>query len=237
MAFLNQDRSSKKSEGKSAYEDLFGRPRTVTFSGIPRPRSHALSSCMPPRACVWCVVCGVWCVVHTVCRSLSFCDPGLLNAIDGIASQEGRLFVMTTNHMEHLDPGMASSDFPAEWPSDSPDTHDTRHGPTALIRPGRVDKVVHFGLASMLQVERMFLRCVPLAPRPHRALLVTGPCVRFDQVLPGRGSAGPTVCETGGRGQGQHGHAPGTHIARHATRHTPHPHTPHRTRTRHDTHR
>ncbi|ELR12161.1 ATPase, AAA domain containing protein [Acanthamoeba castellanii str. Neff] len=92
VAFLNQDRSSKKSEGKSAYEDLFGRPRTVTFSG-------------------------------------------LLNAIDGIASQEGRLFVMTTNHMEHLDP--------------------------ALIRPGRVDKVVHFGLASMLQVERMFLRFYP----------------------------------------------------------------------------
>jgi hypothetical protein len=118
VAFLNQDRSSKKSEGKSAYEDLFGRPRTVTFSGIPRPRSHALSSCMPPRACVWCVV-------HTVCRSLSFCDPGLLNAIDGIASQEGRLFVMTTNHMEHLDPGMASSDFPAEWPSTTHATHTT----------------------------------------------------------------------------------------------------------------
>lgn len=38
---------------------------------------------------------------------------GLLNAIDGVASQEGRLFFMTTNHIEKLDP--------------------------ALIRPGRCD--------------------------------------------------------------------------------------------------
>ena len=38
---------------------------------------------------------------------------GLLNAIDGVAAQEGRLLFMTTNHREQLDP--------------------------ALIRPGRVD--------------------------------------------------------------------------------------------------
>ena len=38
---------------------------------------------------------------------------GLLNAIDGVAAQEGRILFMTTNHRDHLDP--------------------------ALIRPGRVD--------------------------------------------------------------------------------------------------
>jgi ATP-dependent 26S proteasome regulatory subunit len=38
---------------------------------------------------------------------------GLLNAIDGVAAQEGRIFFMTTNHLEKLDP--------------------------ALIRPGRCD--------------------------------------------------------------------------------------------------
>ena len=40
----------------------------------------------------------------------------LLNALDGVSSQEGRILIMTTNHMEHLDP--------------------------ALIRPGRADTKV-----------------------------------------------------------------------------------------------
>jgi len=39
---------------------------------------------------------------------------GLLNAIDGVRSQEGRILFMTTNHKENLDP--------------------------ALLRPGRADK-------------------------------------------------------------------------------------------------
>ena len=38
---------------------------------------------------------------------------GLLNAIDGVAAQEGRIFFMTTNHIDKLDP--------------------------ALVRPGRCD--------------------------------------------------------------------------------------------------
>ncbi|CZS74670.1 unnamed protein product [Fusarium graminearum] len=47
---------------------------------------------------------------------------GLLNILDGVASQEGRILIMTTNHLEKLD--------------------------KALIRPGRVDKIVQFGLAD-----------------------------------------------------------------------------------------
>lgn len=47
---------------------------------------------------------------------------GLLNILDGVASQEGRVLIMTTNHIEKLD--------------------------KALIRPGRVDMVVKFGRAD-----------------------------------------------------------------------------------------
>ena len=60
---------------------------------------------------------------------------GLLNAIDGVASQEGRLFMMTTNHIERLDP--------------------------ALIRPGRCDVRVLVSNASRDQMAGMFLRFFP----------------------------------------------------------------------------
>lgn len=60
---------------------------------------------------------------------------GLLNAIDGVASQEGRLFMMTTNHIERLDP--------------------------ALIRPGRCDVKVFICNASREQMAAMFLRFFP----------------------------------------------------------------------------
>ena len=57
---------------------------------------------------------------------------GLLNAIDGVAAQEGRILCLTTNHVENLDP--------------------------ALIRPGRVDMAVEFGHAERQQVRRLFLQ-------------------------------------------------------------------------------
>jgi hypothetical protein len=60
---------------------------------------------------------------------------GLLNAIDGIAAQEGRIFYMTTNHIERLDP--------------------------ALIRPGRCDVKLELKKASKSQIELMFLRFYP----------------------------------------------------------------------------
>ncbi|KAK0385170.1 hypothetical protein NLU13_7648 [Sarocladium strictum] len=55
---------------------------------------------------------------------------GLLNILDGVASQEGRLLVMTTNHLEKLD--------------------------KALVRPGRVDRIVHFGLADFEMAAAIF---------------------------------------------------------------------------------
>jgi mitochondrial chaperone BCS1 len=66
-------------------------------------------------------------------NTLSF--SGLLNAIDGIGSQEGRILFMTTNHLEKLN--------------------------QALIRPGRIDLKVNFGLANKEQVSGMFLKFFP----------------------------------------------------------------------------
>ena len=55
---------------------------------------------------------------------------GLLNALDGVASQEGRLLFMTTNYIERLD--------------------------DALIRPGRIDQKVEFHLANKFIVSQLF---------------------------------------------------------------------------------
>jgi mitochondrial chaperone BCS1 len=55
---------------------------------------------------------------------------GLLNILDGVASQEGRVLIMTTNHLEKLD--------------------------KALIRPGRVDMIVKFDRADKGMVAAIF---------------------------------------------------------------------------------
>jgi len=55
---------------------------------------------------------------------------GLLNILDGVASQEGRVLIMTTNHLEKLD--------------------------KALIRPGRVDMIVEFGRADAQMTAAIF---------------------------------------------------------------------------------
>ncbi|PHH65972.1 hypothetical protein CDD81_920 [Ophiocordyceps australis] len=55
---------------------------------------------------------------------------GLLNVLDGVASQEGRILIMTTNHIDKLD--------------------------KALIRPGRVDMMIPFGHADSSMVLSMF---------------------------------------------------------------------------------
>ena len=57
---------------------------------------------------------------------------GLLNVLDGVGSQEGRIVIMTTNRPEQLD--------------------------SALIRPGRVDMRVLLGNISQTSAEEMFIR-------------------------------------------------------------------------------
>ena len=56
---------------------------------------------------------------------------GLLNALDGVSSREGRVLFLTTNHPERLDP--------------------------ALVRPGRVDRKIELGNATPDQARRLFL--------------------------------------------------------------------------------
>ena len=60
---------------------------------------------------------------------------GLLNALDGVASAEGRIVFMTTNYIERLD--------------------------AALIRPGRVDLKEFIGYASESQIKRAFQKFYP----------------------------------------------------------------------------
>lgn len=78
---------------------------------------------------------------------------GLLNALDGVAAQEGRIVVLTTNHRERLDP--------------------------ALVRPGRIDLALALERASAAQLRGLLRRFYPeagvladqlVADYPDRAL-------------------------------------------------------------------
>ncbi|KAF8217472.1 P-loop containing nucleoside triphosphate hydrolase protein [Mycena galopus ATCC 62051] len=60
---------------------------------------------------------------------------GLLNILDSVASQEGRILIATTNHIDQLDP--------------------------ALIRPGRIDMKIRYKLATNEQLENVFHRFYP----------------------------------------------------------------------------
>lgn len=60
---------------------------------------------------------------------------GLLNALDGVGAQEGRIVVLTTNHRERLD--------------------------AALIRPGRIDLEIELGKATPSQLQGLLQRFYP----------------------------------------------------------------------------
>ncbi|MEO5931625.1 MAG: AAA family ATPase, partial [Candidatus Kapaibacterium sp.] len=60
---------------------------------------------------------------------------GLLNAIDGVAAQAGRVIILTTNHPERLDP--------------------------ALVRPGRIDLEHELTTCDADMLERFFRRFFP----------------------------------------------------------------------------
>ncbi len=78
---------------------------------------------------------------------------GLLNALDGVAAQEGRIVVLTTNHRDKLDP--------------------------ALIRPGRIDVAVELCNADRSQLKGLLLRFYPNAAAQADALVAEYP----DQTL------------------------------------------------------
>jgi chaperone BCS1 len=78
---------------------------------------------------------------------------GLLNAIDGVASHEGRVLVMTTNKPETLD--------------------------DALIRPGRVDLQVAFSNATKAQVRELFERMYSSDPTPTKRPVSTNGTIKL----------------------------------------------------------
>jgi len=84
------------------------KPLTTTLPG-----NTAISSLTPPKP-----------------RQGRISLSALLNILDGVASQEGRVLIMTTNHINKLD--------------------------EALIRPGRVDMMVKFDLASTEMLSTIF---------------------------------------------------------------------------------
>ncbi len=66
---------------------------------------------------------------------------GLLNAVDGIVSTEGTLIMMTTNHIDRLDP--------------------------ALLRCGRIDRRFEFSLPGHNEVARYFRTFYPDSPMEY----------------------------------------------------------------------
>ncbi|KAJ3108656.1 hypothetical protein HDU97_000512 [Phlyctochytrium planicorne] len=79
-------------------------------------------------------------MAHAAAIATNVTFSGLLNAIDGVAAQEGRILIMTTNHMEKLD--------------------------AALIRPGRIDVKVNFDRATKEQIRDLFIQFYPHDPSP-----------------------------------------------------------------------
>jgi len=88
---------------------------TTSSSSSSSSSSKSSSSSQPPK-------------LHGSRPALSF--SGLLNAIDGVASHEGRILIMTTNHIEHLD--------------------------SALIRPGRIDMQIAFSKVCRETARKIF---------------------------------------------------------------------------------
>ncbi|PYH96870.1 hypothetical protein BO71DRAFT_319899, partial [Aspergillus ellipticus CBS 707.79] len=64
-------------------------------------------------------------------RSSGITLSALLNVIDSVSAQEGRILIMTTNHIEKLD--------------------------GALLRPGRVDMRVPFHHVDLSAIQQLFL--------------------------------------------------------------------------------
>ncbi|KAJ7214490.1 P-loop containing nucleoside triphosphate hydrolase protein [Mycena pura] len=68
---------------------------------------------------------------------------GLLNVIDGVGSEEGKLFFATTNYIDRLD--------------------------AALLRPGRIDRKIEYALSTDEQTRALFVKFFPEARFPQFA--------------------------------------------------------------------
>jgi chaperone BCS1 len=121
-----------REQGASTKKPVVEDPQTADFlpsMQLPRmSRRHRTPYAMPPG--------------HSGKRN-TITLSGLLNAIDGNASQEGRLLIMTSNNPDVLD--------------------------HALTRPGRVDKKVYFGNMSKTAGKSIFLRLIGRSALAHDA--------------------------------------------------------------------
>lgn len=76
-----------------------------------------------------------FCDRSSVAEGVKLSFSGFLNALDGVHSLEGRVIVLTTNHVDRLD--------------------------SALIRPGRVDRQFHLEYATHAQIYGMYIQFFP----------------------------------------------------------------------------
>lgn len=88
---------------------------------------------------------------------------GLLTALDGVASPEGRLLMLTTNHPQDL--------------------------PEALKRPGRIDMTVEFKLATASEAREMFVlmyrdESVPEDERRFSSDQISAMAEQFSKLVP-----------------------------------------------------
>lgn len=81
--------------------------------------------------------------VESAAHAVSF--SGLLNALDGLGAPSGVVLVMTTNHIDNLDP--------------------------ALLRPGRIDTVYTFAAPTAASIAAMVATLVPAVPAAARDAL------------------------------------------------------------------
>ncbi|KAJ7487383.1 P-loop containing nucleoside triphosphate hydrolase protein [Mycena galericulata] len=79
---------------------------------------------------------------------------GLLNVIDGVGSEEGKLFFATTNYIDRLD--------------------------AAFLRPGRIDKKIEYGLATPEQARALFARFFPEERFPSLASSPSDPESKYE---------------------------------------------------------
>ena len=109
-------------------------------------------------------------------RSSRVSLSGLLNALDGVGAQEGRLLFATTNRYEALD--------------------------AALRRPGRMDVHVEFKLATQYQIGELFKRFylptprTSTAQRPSSKDIATSKPEDGDHKVPDSGYNTPSEAET-----------------------------------------
>ncbi|KAF8695643.1 P-loop containing nucleoside triphosphate hydrolase protein, partial [Rhizoctonia solani] len=85
---------------------------------------------------------------------------GLLNTIDGVQAQEGRLLFATTNHPERLDP--------------------------ALSRPGRMDVKIEYSHATRWQAEQLFRLFYPAEPNSEKEIMDNYAKEYADTIPPGK---------------------------------------------------